>query len=83
MAKTKTLSVHAKRDNARKKERRLQGFLDQIHFRGPASPGSLGLLTARAELEEAKVPEWARGVRTESLIGGLLHVVVATESRGH
>jgi hypothetical protein len=76
----KTLSVHVKRDKAREREREIQMALDTIVAgRG----GSLEKIRADEVLKKYSVPEWAKGVKTAPVVGGLLHLVQATENRGH
>lgn len=78
--KDKILSVHVKRDQARERERKIQTALDTVQS---SAGGSFERLAATKVLDQYSVPYAARGVRVDTVVGGLLHIVRATANRGH
>jgi hypothetical protein len=71
---TKILSVHIKREVARKKERDIQQVLDTV------PKGSRQHIARENFLAENHVPTWAHGVRVRP--AGPFSVVEATVNRG-
>lgn len=73
--RTKILSVHIKRDKARKKERDIQSVLDVI------PKGTPQHIARENFLASEHVPDWAKGVRVRP--AGPFSILEATEWRGH
>lgn len=76
---TRIVSTHWFRRVARDRERELQALLDRVYDGGVPDPTKV---SERVALRDARVPEWARGVRVEKA-GMLQYAVVATEHKGH
>lgn len=77
---TKILSIHVKREVARERQREIQTAMDTLY--GGTETGSPERIRARKKLDKYDIPGWARGVRVDTAVGGLLHTLRATENRG-